>query len=154
MQRKTIPEEKLTINLQDNLIKTSRQESSLKTYDTWYLFKGPTSTSYVLELLRLPARSLKCVLRPWNVSPYFTIVQTMGHKTYSDRFKYRIPHKPVSVGRMQPRKLHYCIWRELIKPGLRFFSLFCVFFVSKGSLFLFHLDRHMSLRTLAKISFL
>ena len=38
-------------------------------------------------------------------------------------------------GRMQPRKLQCCICRDTIKPRLRF-SWFCVFFVSKGNLFL------------------
>ena len=36
-------------------------------------------------------------------------------------------------GRMQPRKLQCCIWRDSIKPSLRF-SWFCVFFISKGFL--------------------
>ena len=35
---------------------------------------------------------------------------------------------------MQPRKLQFCIWRDSIKPSLRF-SWFCVFFVSKGNPF-------------------
>ena len=35
---------------------------------------------------------------------------------------------------MQPRKLHCCIWRDSIKPSLRF-SWFCVFLVSKGNPF-------------------
>ena len=36
--------------------------------------------------------------------------------------------------RMNPRKLQCCIWRDSIKPSLRF-SWFCVFFVSEGNLF-------------------
>ena len=57
-------------------------------------------------------------------------------------WKNRIPLKPaleeVGMGwgvagvRMQPRKLQCCIWRGSIGPSLRF----CVFFVSKGSIFL------------------
>ena len=37
-------------------------------------------------------------------------------------------------GRMQPRNLQCCIWRNSIKPSLRF-SWFYVFFVSKGNPF-------------------
>ena len=37
------------------------------------------------------------------------------------------------VGRMQPRKLYCCIFRDLVKPSLRF-SFFCVFFVSNVNL--------------------
>ena len=37
-------------------------------------------------------------------------------------------------GCMQPRKLQCYIWRDSIKPSLRF-SWFCVFFVSKGNPF-------------------
>ena len=35
---------------------------------------------------------------------------------------------------MQPCKLQCCIWRDSIKPNLRF-SWFCVFFISKGNPF-------------------
>ena len=37
---------------------------------------------------------------------------------------------------MQPPKLLFCIWRDSIKPSLRF-SWYCVFFVSKGNSFWF-----------------
>ena len=37
---------------------------------------------------------------------------------------------------MQPRKLQCCIWRDSIKPSLRF-SWFCVFFFSKDNFFFF-----------------
>ena len=38
---------------------------------------------------------------------------------------------------MQPCKLHYCIWRGLIKLSFRF-SFFCVFFVSKATFKIFY----------------
>ena len=46
-------------------------------------------------------------------------------------FWTRIPLMPaLGVGLMQPCKLQCSIWRDSIKPSLRF-SWFCVFFVSK-----------------------
>ena len=38
---------------------------------------------------------------------------------------------------MQPCKLHFCTWRDLIKPSLRFLT-YCVFLVSIGNLLNFY----------------
>ena len=80
---------------------------------------------------------------------------------FTDRFKAvfllwfenRIPLKPaLRWGRMQPRKLQCCIWRDTIKPILRF-SWICVFFVSKGNIpFFTFILLYLSLYVFACIS--
>ena len=76
------------------------------------------------------------VWRPYKFFPYIIMVQVIfyflwDHWAHPDYFENRIPLR----GRIQPRKLQYCIWRDSIKPSLRFSWLF-VFFVSKGNHFL------------------
>ena len=75
----------------------------------------------------------------------------MDHWAHPGYFETWIPLKPAlgccvcvwggggggGVGRMQPGKLQYCIWRDSIKPS-PIFVIFSVFIVSKGSPFDFY----------------
>ena len=83
-----------------------------------------------------------CGGRKTSVSLYITIVQivfsfplgSLGNLWYL--WKWRSAH--VYAGECkQCCKLHYCLWRVSIKPGLPF-SICNLFFVSKGNLFYFY----------------
>ena len=83
--------------------------------------------SYGKRAIRV--RAIEVLLYILNVSQYFTTVQiillfSLGSLSLSGYFESRIPLKPVLGLHIEPRKLHSCIWRGLIKPSPR-----CPFFV-------------------------
>ena len=80
------------------------------------------------------------VRRPLKVSPYIIKVQVIfyflwDHWAHPSYFENRIPLKQALGEHMQCCKPQCCIWRDSIKPSLRF-SWFCVFFDCKGNTFL------------------
>ena len=100
----------------------------------------------------------KKVLHLWSVcvsgpsSPWCRLYLYFlcDHWVHSNYFKIENLFHGTRSGHVQPRKLRYCIWRDLIKPNLRlpflFFSCVCVcvcvcvllllllLFISKGNL--------------------
>ena len=65
------------------------------------------------------------------------IINNILNNTYKCQHLTRIYIMVQGISYLHPRKLHYCIGRDFIKPSL-WFSYLCVFFVSKGYLLEFY----------------
>ena len=64
-------------------------------------------------------------------------MKRLVHWVHSEYLKTEHRLKTSARESMHTRKPHCCIWRDLLKPSLRF-SFFCVSFVSKGRLLDFY----------------
>ena len=96
-----------------------------------------TIFSFPLQSLELlfyhTAAGVLAVWRPWNVSPYFSIVQilfsfplrSLGPLWYL--FKWSSAHVYAS-GHKQCCEHHYCLWRFSIKPRTPFLTVMCSLF--------------------------
>ena len=86
------------------------------------------------------AAGISAVWRPYDVSPYFTIVQIIFPLGSLDPLWYIWKWSSAHVyarGCKQCCKLHYYLWRISIKPRLPFSSLLCVLCFQRPSFWRF-----------------
>ena len=110
-----------------------------------------------------PIFGLLCVLcfqmQPFRFAFYFTAPGVKCHMAALKRLPDFIIMQVISLFHLRsispfwPRKLHCRVWRELLKPSLRF-SLFCVFFVFKRNPLDVHSQQQPPLQNITKRTYI